>query len=179
MPLFLFHLLEFMDVEYELDIDEINARWGARLRRGRGLGSGDNRRNLAGLRDLHCRTQHRCVPPRRSGACLFARAATDWETVADETEAFFMRVAAPGDLRCEGAQLGVLVTRGHLQTDDYQLTERCRRWVAGIKAKFISTPWRRPTPLFHASSHERGVLSPSPRARSAVNRCRPGRHLAE
>ena len=24
MPLFLFHLLEFMDVEYELDVDEIN-----------------------------------------------------------------------------------------------------------------------------------------------------------
>jgi hypothetical protein len=34
----------------------------------------------------------------------------------------------------------VLVTRGHLQTDDYQLTERCRRWVKGIKAKFASTP---------------------------------------
>ena len=27
MPLFLFHLLEYMDVEYELDIDEINSRW--------------------------------------------------------------------------------------------------------------------------------------------------------
>jgi hypothetical protein len=34
----------------------------------------------------------------------------------------------------------VLVTRGHLQTDDYQLTERCRRWVDGIKAQFASTP---------------------------------------
>ena len=27
MPLFLFHLLEYMDVEYEVDIAEINARW--------------------------------------------------------------------------------------------------------------------------------------------------------
>ena len=27
IPLFLFHLLEFMDVEYELDVDEINQRW--------------------------------------------------------------------------------------------------------------------------------------------------------
>ena len=25
IPLFLFHLLEYMDVEYELDVDEINA----------------------------------------------------------------------------------------------------------------------------------------------------------
>src|SRR5699024_3589641 len=29
VPLFLFHLLEYMDVEFELDIDEINKRWEA------------------------------------------------------------------------------------------------------------------------------------------------------
>jgi hypothetical protein len=27
IPLFLFHLLEYLDVEYEVDVDEINARW--------------------------------------------------------------------------------------------------------------------------------------------------------
>ena len=27
MPLFLFHLLEYMDVEYEIDVDELNTRW--------------------------------------------------------------------------------------------------------------------------------------------------------
>ena len=27
LPLFLFHLLEFMDVDYELDVEEINERW--------------------------------------------------------------------------------------------------------------------------------------------------------
>ena len=27
MPLFLFHLLEYMDVEYEIDVDDINRRW--------------------------------------------------------------------------------------------------------------------------------------------------------
>ena len=27
VPLFLFHLLEFMDVDYELDVEEINERW--------------------------------------------------------------------------------------------------------------------------------------------------------
>ena len=29
MPLFLFHLLEFMDVDYEIDVDELNAAVGA------------------------------------------------------------------------------------------------------------------------------------------------------
>jgi hypothetical protein len=27
VPLFLFHILEFMDVDFDLDIDEINERW--------------------------------------------------------------------------------------------------------------------------------------------------------
>ena len=27
MPLFLFHLLEFMDVDYEIDVEELNRRW--------------------------------------------------------------------------------------------------------------------------------------------------------
>jgi len=58
-----------------------------------------------------------------------------------------MRIAAPGDLLCEGAELGVLVTRRHLQTDDYQVTERCRRGVQGIKAQFASTPLAPATPI--------------------------------
>jgi hypothetical protein len=41
----------------------------------------------------------------------------------------------------------VLITRGHLQTDDYQLTERCRRWLTGLKAKFTSTPLAPATPI--------------------------------
>jgi hypothetical protein len=74
------------------------------------------------------------------GRISFARSGNDWDSLIDESEAFYMRVAAPGDVRCNGAELGVLVTRGHLQTNDYQLTERCRRWVEGIKAQFASTP---------------------------------------
>ena len=34
----------------------------------------------------------------------------------------------------------MLVTRGRLQTDDEQLTDRCRHWIDGIKAQFAGTP---------------------------------------
>jgi hypothetical protein len=34
----------------------------------------------------------------------------------------------------------VLVTRGRLQTDDEQLTDRCRQWIASIKGQFAGTP---------------------------------------
>lgn len=147
IPLFLFHLLEYMDVDYELDIDEINARWE------RGYGEDEVWGQLIITEtspeiEIFTATPHTGVYRLdEEGRVSFARQAHDWATLLDGSEAFYMRVAAPGDLRCEGAQLGVLVTRGHLQTEDYQLTERCRRWVKGIKSKFGSTPLAPATPL--------------------------------
>ena len=147
MPLFLFHLLEYMDVEYELDIEEINSRWE------RGYGEDEVWGQLI-ISETSPDVELFTATPRtgvwhldEDGRVSFARQGNDWATLLDESEAFYMRVAAPGDLRCEGAQLGVLVTRGHLQTDDYQLTERCRRWVKGIKAQFASTPLAPATPI--------------------------------
>ncbi|MCH9668101.1 MAG: hypothetical protein K0U76_12790 [Actinomycetia bacterium] len=146
MPLFLFHLLEYMDVEYDLDIEGINARWE------RGYGE-DEVWGQVMLNETSPDVELFTATPAtgvwrldEAGHVTFARPANDWSSVTDETEAFYMRVAAPGDLRCEGSQLGVLVTRGHLQSGDYQLTEHCRRWVKGIKAKFASTPLAPTTP---------------------------------
>ncbi|WP_370328636.1 biotin carboxylase [Candidatus Mycobacterium methanotrophicum] len=147
MPLFLFHLLEYMDVEYELDIEEINCRWE------RGYGE-DEVWGQVVLTETSSDVELFSATPRtgvwrieEDGRVTFARPAHAWASVIDESEAFYMRVAAPGDLRCEGAQLGILVTRGHLQTEDYQLTERCKRWVKGIKAKFESIPLGPATPV--------------------------------
>jgi biotin carboxylase len=147
VPLFLFHLLEYMDVDYELDIDEINARWE------RGYGE-DEVWGQVIISETATDVELFTSTPRTGvwrlgtdGRVSFARHANDWDSVMDESEAFYMRIAAPGEIRAEGAQLGLLVTRGHLQTDDYQLTERCRRWVEGIKAKFVSTPLTAATPI--------------------------------
>ena len=46
----------------------------------------------------------------------------------------------PGDYRYQGADLGALVTRGRLQTDDNQLEDRCKQWITGIRAQFAGTP---------------------------------------
>lgn len=147
IPLFLFHLLEYLDVDYELDIAEINARWE------RGYGEDEVWGQVIiseTAPDIEIFTATPATGVWRldeAGRISYARPAQDWSSVNDESEAFYMRVAAPGDIRCEGAQLGVLITRGHLQTDDYQLTEHCRRWVDGIKARFVSTPLSPSAPL--------------------------------
>ncbi|MGE2730761.1 biotin carboxylase [Mycolicibacterium vaccae] len=147
VPLFLFHLLEYMDVDYELDIDEVNARWE------RGYGEDEVWGQLI-IEETAPDVEIFTSTPRTGvwrlhddGGVSFARPGNDWATLLDESEAFYMRVASPGEIRCAGAQLGVLVTRGHLQTEDYQLTDRCRRWIAGLKAQFTSMPLSPANPM--------------------------------
>ena len=77
---------------------------------------------------------------RRRRASRFARWGNDWHSLHDEAEAFFLRVLAPGDYRYPGADLGVLVARSRMQTEDNELTERAQQWIDGIHAQFAGTP---------------------------------------
>ena len=47
----------------------------------------------------------------------FVRRDTDWHTVADEREAFYLRIAGAGQYRYPGADLGIMVTRGRFMDE--------------------------------------------------------------
>ena len=47
---------------------------------------------------------------------------------------------AAGDYRYKGADLGILVSRGRMQTEENELTDSCRDWIAGIRSQFKGTP---------------------------------------
>ncbi len=63
----------------------------------------------------------------------------DWHTVGNEDEAFYLRVYGTGEYRYKGADMGVVVARGRMQTDDRELTERAKRWATGITSLFAGT----------------------------------------
>ena len=140
MPLFLFHLLEFMGVDYEIDVDELNERWSQ-------PGNIDDWTQFI-LKQTDDRVERiteapasgiwRMGPPDHSIA--YARRDTDWHTVADEHEAFYLRIAGPGQYRYPGADLGIMVTRGRFLDDDHELTDRARYWIDGVQAQFRSVP---------------------------------------
>ncbi len=140
IPLFLFHLLEYMDVDYDIDVDEINERW-------RELAAVDVWSQLI-MKEPHGPVEIIDSAPgtgqwklETDGTLTFKRAAMDWHGLQDESEFFFLRVYGRGDYRFKGADLGVLVTKGRLQTDDPKdLTERCRTFITGIRALFVSRP---------------------------------------
>ena len=140
LPLFLFHVLEYMDVDYDVDVDEINERW-------RELAAVDVWSQLV-MKEPQAQVEQILAAPRtgqwqlhEDGTLSFHRAALDWHQLQDETECFFLRVYGPGDYRFKGADLGILVTKGRLQTDEpKELTERARRFIEGVRSHYAGTP---------------------------------------
>jgi biotin carboxylase len=139
MPLFLFHLLEYLDLDYEIDVDDINARW-----------SREAAVDVWGqiiIKETSDQVDLLTSAPRSGiytlapdGSADFRRPAWDWHGMYRESEAFYLRILAPGDFRYKGADLGALVTRGRLQTDDNRLERRATDWIAGIRAQLAGTP---------------------------------------
>jgi hypothetical protein len=74
------------------------------------------------------------------GRVSFDRFDYHRRAVESEHEAFFLRILKPGDYRYEGADLGILVTRGRSMTEDFELTDRAKRWIHGIKSQFAAKP---------------------------------------
>jgi hypothetical protein len=139
MPLFLFHLLEYLDLDYEIDVDEINERWSREA-------AVDVWSQII-IKETSSAVDLLTTAPRSGiytlapdGTADFRRPAGDWHGIVRQSEAFFLRILAPGDFRYRGADLGALVTRGRLQTDDSRLERRCTDWIAGIRGQFGGTP---------------------------------------
>ncbi len=139
MPLFLFHLLEYLDLEYEIDVEEINERWSHEAEVD--VWSQIVIKETSSAVDLLTRAPRSGIYTLApDGTADFRRAATDWHGIVRESEAFYLRILAAGDFRYKGADLGALVTRGRLQTDDNRLERRCLDWIAGIRGEFGGTP---------------------------------------
>ena len=142
VPLFLFHLLEYLDVDYTIEVEEINERW-------RDLAAVDVWAQLI-MKEPADVVERIVQAPRtgsyhlgEDGTLEFVRVCNDWHDVTHEDEAFFLRVYAPGDYRFKGADLGILVTKGRMQTAD-GLTRRCRDYIEGIRGAYVSVPVAEP-----------------------------------
>jgi hypothetical protein len=74
------------------------------------------------------------------GRVVYDRFDYHRRAVESENEAFFLRILGPGDYRYEGADIGILVTRGRSMTKNFQLTERSKKWIHGIKQAVTAKP---------------------------------------
>jgi hypothetical protein len=135
-PLALFHLLEWFDIDYEVDVEELNSRWA-------------DAANIDAWGQLVIKhtadTVEKITSAPQSGvwrladdSIEFVRLQTHRRTVESENEAFFLRIAEEGDYLYEGADLGILITPGRLMTKNHRLNARARRWTKGVLDQYRS-----------------------------------------
>jgi hypothetical protein len=138
-PLFLFHLLEFSKKKFDLDVDELNARWA----------NPDMIDSWSQMVIKHtddsvdictASPETGIYKMLEDGRVVFDRFDYHRRAVESENEAFFLRILQPGDYRYEGADIGILVTRGRSMTKGFQLNERARKWIHGIKQGVAGNP---------------------------------------
>ncbi len=134
-PLFLFHLLEYKDVNLNFDFTEINHRWA----------NPDQMDNWGQLIIKHIdQTKVRLTHAPGSGVwrlkddgnAEFRYPQTHRRTVDGDREAFFLRIPEAGDQIVFGDDLGILVMPGRMLTDDGKLTARTLRWIQAIRDQF-------------------------------------------
>lgn len=137
-PLHLFHMLEWMDVDYKLNVKAINKRWAEQ----------ENTDSWSQLIIKHTKkTIEQVTSAPRSGIwqifdnghIRFNRMDTHRRAVESESEAFFLRITNAGDYLYEGADMGILVTRGRMMTDNFNLTQRAKTWITAIQNNYTST----------------------------------------
>lgn len=134
-PLFLFHLLEFSGQPFDIDVAELNARWA----------NPDMIDSWSQMVIKHTEDSVDIITEAPEtgiyrmlddGSVVFDRFDYHRRAVESEKEAFFLRISKPGDFRYEGADLGILVTRGRSMTQKFQLADRSKHWIDGIKSCF-------------------------------------------
>ena len=138
-PLFLFHLLEFSKKPFKLDVEELNARWADpdMIDSWSQMVIKHTEDNVDIITHAPQSGIYKMLP---DGRVVFDRFDYHRRAVESEDEAFFLRISNVGDYRYEGADLGILVTRGRSMTKNFQLTDKSRDWINGIKNAYSARP---------------------------------------
>jgi hypothetical protein len=135
LPLVLFHLLEWSDAEYELDVAAFNQQWlraetfsnWSQMILSQREASNDVVASApaSGLWQMQA-----------DSSVQFVRPAFSLSAVTRANEALFLRTVNIGQAQYKGGGLGRLVLRGRVLTEDYELQPRAQAWIRAFDAQF-------------------------------------------
>jgi hypothetical protein len=137
VPLFLFHLLEWLDIAYTIDVDELNKQWTL----------AENMDSWSQLIIKHTRATLELAikapasgiwEMKKNGNLNYKSMNTHRQSVIDDNEAFYLQITQKDGYLYEGADLGILVMRGRLMNDAFELSERAKRWIRAIRSHYKS-----------------------------------------
>jgi biotin carboxylase len=135
VPLFLFHMLEWLDVPYEIDVNELTNRWAM----------AESMDSWSQLVIKHTRKTLELVTEapksgiwemKKNGNIQFKKMDAHRQSVVGDNEAFYIQITQKDDYLYEGADLGILVMRGRQMDDEFILSERAKRWIKALRSHY-------------------------------------------
>lgn len=135
VPLFIFHLLEWMNVGYEINTNALTNRWS----------EAENMDSWSQLVIKHTRKTLEFVSQapesgiwqmQKNEKIKFKKMDTHRGSIIDDNEAFFLQITQENGYFYEGADLGILIMRGRLMTNEFELTPRAKKWIREIRSHY-------------------------------------------
>lgn len=127
-PLLLFHLAEWLDITYEVDVDEVNRRWMDL----------PQRRSLSFLYMHHVKESRTSPIPtgvyriNSDQTVVFARPESTLPNL-NEDEGFWFSVAPEMQVLQKGHEVGGLLLPERVTTEDNSLNAKTTAWISGLR----------------------------------------------
>jgi hypothetical protein len=137
VPLFLFHMLEWMDIPFKIDIDALNNIWEK-------YNYNDEWSLLLIKHTLKTNEQVTDTPAsgiwkmKADGNISYKDFSTDQNAIEGKNEAFFFNIIRIGDYMFEGLNLGIIILRDRLMMDDFKLNQHSKKWINAFIAQYRS-----------------------------------------
>ncbi len=135
VPLFLFHMLEWLEIPYEIDVNELTNRW-AKAENLDSWGQLVIKHTWKTLEFVTKAPESGIWEMKKNGRIKFKKMDAHRQSVVGDNEAFFLQITQKDGYLYEGADLGILVMRGRLMSDDFKLSERAKRWLRALRPHF-------------------------------------------
>jgi hypothetical protein len=135
VPMFLFHLLEWMNILYEINVNQLTNSWM----------KAENMDSWSQLIIKHTRKTLELTKEapasgiwemKKNGNITYKKMDAHRQSVVNDNEAFFLQITQKDDYLYEGADMGILVMRGRQMDDDFVLLERAKRWIKAIRLNY-------------------------------------------
>lgn len=134
-PLLLFHLLEWMGIDFSFDGDEFNEHWlqASAVAPWSQLIIEHTREASETMTGAPPSGLWRMLP---DGQLAFVRPAFHPGSPAGDDEVLLMRTMDRGYDVGRGSSIGRLAARGRLMDDNHRLTDRAQAWIQGFRGMF-------------------------------------------
>ena len=136
LPLFLFHIIEFMDIDYSFDVEDYNQRslYNASAQTWSQLIFKHPQDELRLITDA----PQSGIWSLDDGVLNYQGMATHRRAVQEENQGFYLRLSKESDYLYKGADLGVLFIPHQLKAVDGRLTDIAQSWVTAISDAYES-----------------------------------------